>query len=482
MGAYVRILAAAVLALAFAGPSSAALKVGVAEDAPKGHDDGGGTMFWQLRGAGLSVVRMTVMWDEARPTTIVERAALDRAIPEAAARGVEVMLHISPLHAGGVASVPNGADLFAAFVVQVLEAYPQVQVVIVGNEPNQPRFWRPQFDASGAHVAAATYEQLLAKSYDAVKAWNPAIDVVGLALSPRGNDKSDAATNASTAPVTFIHDLGIAYRASARAIPLMDDVAFHPYPNPQSADDPPAQGMQWPNAGVPNLDRLEQAFWDAFHGTGQAVFAEGNGTGGGVHWIFDESGWQTDTAHLAGYTGAENENTVSEDTQAQFYAQVIGRYSCDARVSMLLFFHWIDEADRDRMQTGLLRADGSFKPAASVVASAIRSGCTGAATSWTHTTGVVGSAVSWKVIPAGVFTLRAEEDFAWTASVVRVGGPTKARATVRSVSGMGNAYWKVPVKFAGRLPRGRYAYTVTLRAAQAMDRTTTFTGKPFTRR
>ena len=37
---------------------------------------------------------------------------------------------------------------------------------------------------------------------------------------------------------------------------------------------------RWPNAGGADLDRIKQAFRDAFHGTGQPVFAEGDGRHG----------------------------------------------------------------------------------------------------------------------------------------------------------------------------------------------------------
>ena len=44
---------------------------------------------------------------------------------------------------------------------------------IVGNEPNLNRFWLPQFAADGSDAAATAYEQLLATTYDALKAVHP---------------------------------------------------------------------------------------------------------------------------------------------------------------------------------------------------------------------------------------------------------------------------------------------------------------------
>jgi hypothetical protein len=484
-GARVFALLGLVAAMCVGAPTaSPALKIGVAEDAAKGHADGGAALYAQLAGAGMSVVRVTVYWDAARPATISEHVALDRMLPVAAAKGMTVILSIVPQSPTAIALTPNGPDLFAAYCAQVARAYPWVKHILVGNEPNQPRFWRPQFDAAGARVAAVRYLQVLSRAYDALKAVDPTINVIGLGLSPRGNNRANAASNPSTAPVTFIRDLGEAYKASARALPIMDYAAFHPYPNPNAAAEGPDLGLRWPNAGVPNIDRLQQAFWDAFHGTGQPTFGEGVG-GSSLRWIFDESGWQTDTTSRAGYHGLENTQTVPEDVQARYYAQVIGRYACDARVAMHLFFHWIDESDRDRMQTGLARADGTQKAAAAAVRGAVLAGCHGLMTSWSHATTVLGAKVTWKQTPAGVFTISAEEDYTYSAGVVRLaGGAKRARGTaVRRAAGNGKAYWKVPVRFKGsELPPGRYAYAVTLRSVMNPERASIFTGRTFTRR
>ena len=53
----------------------------------------------------------------------------------------------------------------------------------------------------------------------------------------------------------------------------MDELAYHPYPDRDR--DPLMKGYRWPNAGVPNLGRIKQAFWDAFGGTAQPLFPEG---------------------------------------------------------------------------------------------------------------------------------------------------------------------------------------------------------------
>ena len=72
------------------------------------------------------------------------------------------------------------------------------------NEPNQPAFLRPQFGPSGANVSAAVAGAFLAAGYDALKAVDPTIVVIGLGLSPRGNDRPTAPSNVSTSPVRFL--------------------------------------------------------------------------------------------------------------------------------------------------------------------------------------------------------------------------------------------------------------------------------------
>ena len=143
---------------------------------------------------------------------------------------------------------------------------------VVGNEPNLTRFWQPQFDRRGRGASGIAFASFLARSYDALKEVNPEITVVGVGLSPRGNDMPRAKSNISTSPVKFIRDLGIGYRRLRRDKPIMDVFGFHPYPARDR--DPLAKGYRWPNAGVANLDRIKQALWDAFNGTAQPIVAE----------------------------------------------------------------------------------------------------------------------------------------------------------------------------------------------------------------
>jgi hypothetical protein len=462
------------------GPQAYVL--GATDDAALGQADGGAAMYDQMRGYGLGAIRMNVHYDPTQPTTIQQRAALARAIAPAAARGMRVFLSIAPDHATDVTADPDGPQKFAAYAALVAQAFPQVHDFIVGNEPNLGRFWAPTFNTDLTMAAPASYEATLAATYDALKAVDPNIDVIGFALAERGDDRPGSARK-TISPVRFIEAAGAAYRASGRTAPIMDNVALHPYPNVNT--DTPEKGFAWPNVGVPNLDRGEQAFWDAFHGTGQPTFEEGaprrlqlDSATPYVRWIFDESGWQTNTQNLPGYTGTETVPTVDEAAQATYYADVVRRFSCDAHVAALLFFNWEDESDRDRFQTGPIRADGTAKPAAAAVESAAAGGCTSQWVSWTHSESVDGAAVDFDPRAGYVLFVHANEDATFTATATAKKKVHGKRKVVR-VTGNVDAYLGRAVKFRGirasKKDLRKYRFSVTLAAAVNPARISIFT-------
>src|SRR4249919_117585 len=285
--------------LALAGPARAGIGVGVADNTLLGNADGGAAYLGVLNDVGLRELRLPVRWDPARPTEIENRREIKALLPTAAVRGVHVAISIQPGSATAVTSSPEAASRFVAFEQQVARTFPTVKDIIVGNEPNQPYFWQPQFDARGRNVSAGAYETLLAASYDALKEVDPAIQVIGLGLSSRGNDGRGASGNVSTSPVKFLERMGAAYRRSGRTRPLMDELAYHPYPRRDT--DSLTAGILWPNAGATDLDRIKQAVWDAFHGTGQKTFEDG------LRVRLDEVGWQVAVPRnrLSAYFGAE---------------------------------------------------------------------------------------------------------------------------------------------------------------------------------
>jgi hypothetical protein len=462
-----------------------------------------------LNDLGATENRISISWDPAQPTTIPNQPALDAWVPTAAIRAVRVIFAVSPAHPKDVTESPDMVQKFAAFLAQLARTYPTVRDFVVGNEPNQNRFWQPQFDPAGKPASGLAYEPLLAASYDALKAVDPSINVIGIGLSPRGNDNPFAKDNVSTSPVHFVHDVGVAYRASRRTKPLMDEFGFHPYPNQNN--DPPLKGYPWPKAGIPNLDRIKQAVWDAFNGTAQPTFAERGGKGShGKPMLLDldETGWQVAIpASLQSlYFGKESVTPIDELTQAQYYADIVRFVSCDPNVRSLSFFHLVDEADLDRWQSGLLRLDQSKRPSYTSVKSTIaqtRGQCALTPPGWQHATTVTGATVQFGFLSTRSrrnkiwrFRATAQEDAAYVAGIFKIGrsklSPTARRAVLRALAnprskpllrttGTAKAYAATLVKLQKRPVKksGWYVYGIRLASSMNAARTNSYVSRPF---
>jgi hypothetical protein len=500
------LLAAAFGAAGAGGGTRAATTItfGITDDATKYADDGGAALFGDMRDLGMVENRVIVFWDENTPTKILEQPFLDRMMPVAAAAGIRIVLAIQPIHARAFATDTQArVAAFAGYVSEVARRYPQVREYVIGNEPNVRRFFQPQHAADGTILSAGVYEQILAASYDALKGISPAIKVDGLALSPRGNDRVGVGAEA-VSPVRFIVALGAAYRQSGRTKPIADVVDIHAYSNINTQ--PLTRSYQWPQAGAADLDRLKQAWWDAFHGTAQPLFRQtGDPAKPAAHVTFriDESGTQVkiNPALAKLYTGRENVPVVDEATQAQYYADLINLVKCDPDVATLDLFHLIDEPFLLGFQSGLLRVDGSRRPAYAAVKKAIAAARTCAAPhAWRHVTTVIGAKgqynVTTKLAAQRVFWLKVstvEEATAQTG--IFPASPTRLTARLRSaltsgssasgvtqVGGLVKANSTRTFELHGKLVPGRYVFAALLKATTDPGRTSLLVSKPFTTR
>jgi hypothetical protein len=469
--------------LAFARPAEAVIGVGVADDTLLGNTDGGAAFLGVMNDIGLRELRIPVRWDSRRPAMIENETQIHAVLLVATLRGVRVAFSFQARNARALTSSPEAPAEFIAFMQKVARSYPTVRDIIVGNEPNQPRFWQPQFDARGRNVSARAYEAVLAASYDALKEVDPQLNVIGLGLSSRGNDNPSASGNVSTSPVKFIQELGAAYRASGRTRPLLDQLAYHPYPRRDT--DSLADGILWPNAGATNLDRIKQAFWDAFHGTGQRTFEDG------LRVRLDEIGWQVAVprAALHAYFGVETVKPTTEPTQASIYASLVRHAACDADVDSVLFFGLRDEPNLARWQAGLIRADGTPRPSYDSVKKVIaRTGgkCVGRMRLWRHAMTVDGASAKFhgeRRLPRRVrswsFVASTEEDALFDAGIYRV-RHGRRRSRVLAETGRLDAYVGRYVRFPQRRLRpGRYVYSIRIRAYANHTRTTRLTSRPF---
>jgi hypothetical protein len=270
--------------------------------------------------------------------------------------------------------------------------------------------------------------------------------------------------------------------------------------------------------GYANLDRLKQALWDAFAFTPQPTFGSLPRFGQSVAELtpvsimIGETGWQTaiPPSARAAYFGKENVKVTSEATQAQVYSQLVRSAGCDPNLRSVMIFELVDEPNLDRFQSGLIRADGTYKPSYDAVKRAIAEThgqcAAGREKDWQPTTTVVGAKADfskvkkqwWKQTWWG-FTVGAEEEATINAGVFRLPNKslTRARRTaiVRGLSGITGpgarkpvlqktglvrAYWSPLVHFqTKRLRPGFYVYGVRLTATMNPNRSAIFTSRAF---
>jgi hypothetical protein len=331
--------------------------IGAAEDAPEQPTLALAQAAMQRAAlAGLTTIRITQTWTRGQTALdAADQTKLANATAAATFSGVRIILSIYPYGSSQTPTTPAQQQDFAAFAASVVKRYPTVHDVIVGNEPNLNRFWLPQFGPSGEDVAAPSYESLLATTYDAIKAVDPHSTVYGGALAPRGVDKPNTGRDTHS-PTAFIADLGAAYRASGREVPIMDAFAFHPYPENSTI----GPDFPHPNStaiGLADYDKLVGLLGQAFDGTAQR--------GSSLPILYDEFGIETQIppAKAGLYTGTEPATTkpVSEETQATMYRQAMAMTFCQPNVLGLLLFHVQDEASLAAWQSGVYYVDGTAK-------------------------------------------------------------------------------------------------------------------------
>jgi hypothetical protein len=252
---------------------------------------------------------------------------------------------------------PSERADFAAYCAALVKALPTLTHVIVGNEPNLDTFWKPQFGAGGRDLAAVGYLDLLARSYDAIKAADPGVRVLGGALAPRGADRPHG-SRLTHSPTAFIRDLGSAYRASGRKRPLMDGFAFHPYMQ-ASRISPTVPHPKNTSITLADYPKLVALLDEAFKGTAQP--------GARLPVYYTEFGVQTivPRSKVRSYGDQDSPSRpdrVSFDRQAAYYRSALALAYCQPTVRGIFVFHTFDEPDFAGWQSGLYFADGTPKP------------------------------------------------------------------------------------------------------------------------
>jgi hypothetical protein len=400
-----------------------------------------------LAQAGFRAVRVTQVWAPGQTQLSTQDATiLDNVMTAAKKDGLEVLTTVMNY---GSATTPlsdtDQAD-FAAFAASVVRVT-GVRHLIVGNEPNLNRYWLPQFDDSGADVAAPAYESLLARTYDAVKAANPAVEVIGGALAPRGGDVGGG-IRPTHSPTAFIADLGAAYRASGRTTPIMDALSLHPYEEHSSTA--PAAGVH-PNSTTIELadyGKLVALLGQAFDGTAQP--------GSTLPIYFDEFGVESQIppAKQSLYTGTEVAVTqpVDEATQAAYYKQAMQLAFCDPTVKGFFIFHAVDEKAMTGWQSGLYYPDDTPKSSLPAVRTAMELAHRGVIA---KCPGMMLTPKATVVQKANVLTLTCDIDCSFVAQLYRGSGKLLVSKHGRAIGGR-------PTTLPLRVPAAKATYRLRL--------------------
>jgi hypothetical protein len=319
---------------------------------------------------GLRAVRVTLNWTPGqRLLSSGDRAALGRVV--AGADGLRVVLAVFNQ---GYPPLDDGSrDAYCSYLADAVTRFPEINDVVIWNEPNLSGFWRPQFGPPG-EGAPEEYEALLAHCYDVLHALRSSINVIAPATSVWGNDNPNAFSNISHSPTTFIEDMGAAYRASGRTAPLFDTVGHHPYPT--SSNERPWIVHADPTIiSLGDLGRLLSVLQEAFGGTAQQLPQDG------VPIWYLETGYQTviPASKSSFYYGVEDwpgavpdlvspeppavqppDSSPAPDQATQLTDELRMTY-CQPYVAADFNFMLQDEPVLGGWQSGLLWADGTRK-------------------------------------------------------------------------------------------------------------------------
>jgi hypothetical protein len=314
------------------------------------------TKMEAFRLSGFRAVRVTSLWTpgSTKPTDD-ELRSLDTVVDAGVRNGVRVYVTVMSPGSRTTPLTPEQRSDFASYAAAIVHGVPSLRHVIIGNEPNLNRFWLPQFAPDGSSVAPAAYFQLLAETYDAIKAASSDVTVYGGAVSPRGTDRPNG-IRPTHSPTTFIEGLGAAYKASGRTKPVMDALSIHVYADNSSIA--PSVGHPLDTSiGVADYDKLVRLLGEAFDGTAQP--------GSSLPILYGEYGVESEipVSKAALYTGTEPATTkpVSEAIQAEYYQQALALAFCQPTVVGMLLFLSNDERGRANWQSGIHYVDGTPK-------------------------------------------------------------------------------------------------------------------------
>src|SRR4029079_3693791 len=263
------------------------------------------------KAAGFDTIRVTAIWEPGLSAVPGDQLAALQSIAAAGDfLGIRVVAAVMNFGRKTTPLTAAARTQFARFAADLVRRVPSIREYIVGNEPNLNRYWLPQCGPNAEDAAATAYVQLLARTYDAMKAADKRVFVIGGSVSPRGIDRPGTGRDTHS-PTAFITDMGTAYREMKRRQPIMDGFSFHPY-GENSSTPPTLVHTSGTSLGLADYQTLVDLLGKAFNGTAQK--------GSSLPILYDEYGVdsQIPMAKRSFYGGTEPATTkpVTEGVQA----------------------------------------------------------------------------------------------------------------------------------------------------------------------
>jgi|WetSurMetagenome_2_1015567.scaffolds.fasta_scaffold62320_2 polysaccharide biosynthesis protein PslG len=313
------------------------------------------TYFSQLKELGVSWMRSEFDWGtiQEESASIYNWTDTDRVVQTANKYGIHILgaINYTPAWAqasecrGTFACAPADPNAFGTFAGQVAARYAPLGIHYweIWNEPNIADFWKPAPDV-------ISYVAILKSAYASIKKTDSSALILSGGLSPAGDE------NNNISPTTFMQAL---YEIDTTKD--FDGIAFHPYSYPVIASYP----ASWNS-------------WQQMDAIRQIMSAHGDG---------NKQIWLTEYGAPTGGRGTPHETTnldfvygqdyMSENAQADIMRDALMTYSKLSGPIGPIFWYSLKDNGTDKSTPenffGLLRFDGTKKPAYSVFQSAIAS-------------------------------------------------------------------------------------------------------------
>ncbi|WP_170292468.1 cellulase family glycosylhydrolase [Mycolicibacterium grossiae] len=282
----------------------------------------------EMQAMGVNTVRIGIPWAGINPIPgYYDWSQSDYLINAADARGMGILAVITTTpgyqqNGSGVYSAPVDPAAYGEFAGLAAQRYAgKVGAYEIWNEPNAAPFYGPAPDPAG-------YTELLKAAYPAIKAADPNATVVGGVVG-----STVTYGNLTLNPVTFVDQM---YQAGAQG--YFDALSFHPYQYTM----PFSEGGYHPDSPLNQLDDIHDLMV-ANGDAGKLIWASEYGEPTAVATEEQQAAYIRDmltTWRQIGYTGPAFVYTL-QDTDSS---------STDPEATF-----------------GLIRSDGTWKPAAYVV-------------------------------------------------------------------------------------------------------------------